>query len=453
MRPLYYNQLPLCPTGAVHPRAAELAEMSRLLDTMTSSLVAVRRDLAGRRKVSVRRGRKGLSAEQVVRAAVVKQMFHVSYDELAFHLEDSLQLRAFCRLSSSDSPPKKSALQANIGAIRPNTWEAINHALLLEARTRKVEDGRWMRTDTTVVESNIHHPLDSALLWDCVRVLTRILRRANEEFGTSWCNHARRAKRRSIAILHAGTMQRRLPLYRDLLKVAKRTLCCAETAKAELESIGGFGAIHRASSLRHFLPLVRKVIDQTERRVLRNEQVPALEKIVSIFEPHTDIIRKDRRDTYYGHKVTLSTGRSGLVLDVVVEAGNPADSTLAIRSAQRHTALFGTPPDRAAFDGGFASKNNLHEIKNAGTRELCFSKPAGVPIEQMTTTARIRRTLKRFRAGIEAGISFLKRSFGWSRVTWTGLPHFCAYVWTSTVAHNLLVFARALLTRSRPKAA
>jgi IS5 family transposase len=453
MRQLYHDQLPLCPTGAVHPRAAELAEMSRLLDTMTSSLAAVRHDLVGRRRVSVKKGRRGLSAEQVLRATVVKQMFDVSYEELAFHLEDSLQLRAFCRLSASDSPPKKSALQANIGAIRPKTWEAVNRAVVLEARKRNVEDGGWMRTDTTVVESNIHHPLDSALLWDGVRVLTRIVLRANEEFGTSWCNHARRAKRRSVAILNAGTMQRRLPLYKDLLKVAKRTLSCAEKAKAELESIGGFGALRRACSLSHFLPLVRKVIEQTERRVLHNEQVPAQEKIVSIFEPHTDIIRKDRRDTYYGHKVTLSTGRSGLVLDVVVEAGNPADSTLAVRSAQRHTALFGAPPDRAAFDGGFASKNNLHEIKDAGTTEVCFSKPAGVPIDEMTTTSRIRRVLKRFRAGIEAGISFLKRSFGWSRVTWTGLTHFCSYVWSSAVAHNLLVFARALLAKGRPKLA
>ncbi len=329
----------------------------------------------------------------------------------------------------------------------------MNQALVLEARTRRVEDGRWMRTDTTVVESNIHHPLDSALLWDGVRVLTRIMRRANEDYATSWCNHARRAKRRSVAILHAGTMERRLPLYKDLLKVAKKTLFWAEKAKAELESIGGLGAIYRAGSLSHFLPLVRKVIEQTERRVLRNEQVPAQEKIVSIFEPHTDIIRKDRRDTYYGHKVSLSTGRSGLVLDVVIEAGNPADSTLAIRSAERHTALFGTPPERAAFDGGFASKNNLYVIKNGGTTEVCFSKPAGLPIDEMTTSSRIRRTLKRFRAGIEAGISFLKRSFGWDRVTWTGLPRFHAYVWCSAVAHNLLVFARVLLARARLKPA
>jgi IS5 family transposase len=449
MRRLYHEQLPLAPFNAQHPRAAELLEMSHLLDAMEAPLVAIRHDLAGCRKVSVKKGREGLSSEQVLRVGIVKQMFGFSYGELAFHLEDSLQLRAFCRLSPSASPPKKSALQANLGAIRAKTWQAVNEAIVFEARRRNVEDGRWMRTDATVVESNIHHPLDSALLWDCVRVLTRILRRASEDFGTIACNHARRAKRRSIAILHAGTMERRLPLYKDLLLVTKWTLSCAEKAKQELESIGS-EAVVRAASLGHFLPLVRRIVDQTERRVLRGEHVPAQEKLVSIFEPHTDIIRKGRRDTYYGHKVTLSTGRSGLVLDVVIEDGNPADSTLAVRSTERHTALFGNPPDRAAFDGGFASKNNLQTIKRAGTTEVCFSKPAGVPIDEMTTTAHIRRTLKRFRAGIEAGISFLKRSFGWSRVTWTGLPRFHAYVWCSAVAHNLLVFARTLIARRTP---
>ena len=451
MRRLYHDQLPLVASGGQHPRSAELAEMSRLLDAMEAPLVAIRHDLAGRRKVSVKKGREGLSSEQVLRMGLVKQMFDFTYDELAFHLEDSLQLRAFCRLSPSMSPPKRSALQANVGAIRAKTWQAVNEAIVFEARRREVEDGRWMRTDATVVESNIHPPLDSALLYDCVRVLTRILQRAKEDFGTAACNHTRRAKRRSVAILHAGRMERRLPLYKDLLLITKWTASCAEKAKEELESIGE--AVGRAASLSHFLPLVHKVIDQTERRVLRGEQVPAGEKLVSIFEPHTDIIRKNRRETHYGHKVTLSTGRSGLVLDVVVEDGNPADSTLAIRSTQRHTELFGTPPERAAFDGGFASRNNLREIKAAGTTEVCFSKPAGVPLDEMTTTPSIRRVLKRFRAGIEAGISFLKRSFGWSRVTWRGLPRFHAYVWCSAVAHNLLVFARALIAQHMPSAA
>jgi IS5 family transposase len=443
MRKTYHAQLPLTSTNS-HARAAELCEMSAALDANLGVLRRVQADLLRRRKADAKQGREGMTAEQVVRAALVKQMFGSSYEELSFHLGDSLVLRGFCRLSPSAAPPKRSTLQGNIGSIRPETWEAMNRAFVLYARERKVEDGRWMRTDTTVVESNIHHPLDSSLLYDGVRVLTRTLRRAHEKYGTTVCNHRRRAKRRAIAILHVGRMEKRVPLYKDLLKITHRTVRAAERAIEELTRCGAIGFV---ATLSHFLPLVKRVIDQTERRVLKGESVPASEKLVSLFEPHTDIIVKDRRDTYYGHKVTLSTGRSGIVLDLVIEKGNPADSTLTVRSAERHAALFGEAPERAAFDGGFASRKNLEALQASGTREACFSKPAGVPIDEQTSTPRVRRILKRFRAGIEATVSFLKRSFGLSRCTWTGLTRFRAYCWCSTVAHNLLTIARALLAR------
>ena len=446
MRRTYHAQLPLTSTNP-HPRAAELCVMSGALDANVETLRRVHADLLRQRKADARQGREGMTAEQVVRAGLVKQMFGFSYEELSFHLGDSLALRGFCRLSPAGPPPKRSTLQANIASIRPETWEAMNKALVLFARERKVEDGRWMRTDTTVVESNIHHPLDSSLLFDGVRVLTRTLLRAHEQYGTAACNHRRRAKRRAVAILHAGTMAKRIPLYKDLLKITHKTVRAAERALEELAHRGVFGL---AATLSHFLPLVKRIVDQAERRVLRGESVPASEKLVSLFEPHTDIIVKDRRDTHYGHKVTLSTGRSGIVLDLVVEKGNPADSTLTVRSAERHTALFGQAPERAAFDGGFASKSNLAALQASGTREACFSKPAGVPLDAQTSTPRLRRILKRFRAGIEATVSFLKRSFGLSRCTWTGLPRFRAYCWCSTVAHNLLTVARTLLARSTP---
>jgi transposase, IS5 family len=444
MRQAYHAQLPLVARSG-HARDAELAKMSLVLDENRGALRAVQADLLRVRRADAKRGRKGMTAEQVVRAAIVKQMLGLSYEELAFRVGDSLQLRSFCRLSPADESPKKSTLQANIGAIRAETWEALNKTLVKDACGRKIEDGCWMRTDTTVVESNIHHPLDSLLLWDGVRVLTRIMQRAHDDYGTTRTNFRRRAKRRSVAILHAKRMERRIPLYRDLLKVTRKTVQAAETAMNELSAAGG---IVYAMELQHYLPLVKRVIDQTERRVLRGESVPVEEKLVSIFEPHTDIIRKDHRDTYFGHKVTLSTGRSGLVLDLVIEKGNPADSTLTVRSAERHEKLFGVAPERVAFDGGFASRANHDTLKASGTKEVCFSKPAGVPIDEMTSTPRVRRILKRFRAGIEATVSFLKRSFGLDRCTWKGLPHFRAYAWCSTVAHNLLTVARRLIARS-----
>jgi transposase, IS5 family len=446
MRRSYHAQLPLTPTSS-HPRSAELCAMSGALDANLGVLQRVRADLLRKRKARATDGREGMTAEQVVRAALVKQMFGFSYDELSFHLGDSGILRGFCRISPSSASPKKSTLQANIASIRAETWETINKALVLYARERKVEDGRWMRTDTTVVASNIHHPLDSSLLYDSVRVLTRTLRRAHEQYATAVCDHRKRAKRRAIGILHAGTMVKRVPLYKDLLKVTHKTVRATEQA---IEQLTRRGDRVYLGTLQHFLPLVKRVIDQTERRVLRGESVPASEKIVSLFEPHTDIIVKDRRETHYGHKVTLSTGRSGIVVDLVIEKGNPGDCTLTIRSAQRHAALFGQPPERAAFDGGFASRSNLDALHASGTKEACFSKPAGLPIDEMTSTPRVRCILKRFRAGIEATVSFLKRSFGLGRCNWTGFTRFRAYCWCSTVAHNLVTLARVLLARTKP---
>src|SRR6202034_2322211 len=280
MRRSYHAQLPLTSVNP-HPRAAELCEMSALLDANVGVLRRVHADLLRQRKADAKRGREGMTAEQVVRAALVKQMFGSSYEELAFQLGDSLALRGFCRLSPSAAPPKRSALQANIASIRPETWEAMNKALVLNARERKIEDGRWMRTDTTVVESNIHSPLDSSLLFDRVRVLTRTLLRAHEKYGTGTCNHRRRAKRRAIAILHAGTMAKRIPLYKDLLKITHKTVRAAEKA---LEVLTRRGALGFVATLSHFLPLVKRIVDQAVRLVLTRYNVPASEELVSLLD-------------------------------------------------------------------------------------------------------------------------------------------------------------------------
>ena len=165
MRRTYHAQLPLMSANP-HPRAAELCVMSALLDANVGVLRRVHADLLRQRKADAKRGREGMTAEQVVRAALVKQMFASSYEELAFQLADSLALRGFCRLSPSAAAPKRSALQANIASIRPETWEAMNKALVLNARERRSKDNRWIIHYTTVVESNIHSPLDSSLLFD-----------------------------------------------------------------------------------------------------------------------------------------------------------------------------------------------------------------------------------------------------------------------------------------------
>jgi transposase, IS5 family len=194
--------------------------------------------------------------------------------------------------------------------------------------------------------------------------------------------------------------------------------------------------------VRHYRPLVERIIRQSERRVLAGEPVPAGEKLVSLFEPHADIIVKGSRDTEYGHKLNLTTGRSGMILDLVVEAGNPADSDRLLPMLQRHIGIWGQAPRQAVADGGFASGDNLASAKTLGVSDMAFHKKAGLRIEDMVRSKWVYRKLRNFRAGIEAGISCLKRAYGLARCTWRGLDHFKAYVWSSVVAYNLVLLIR-----------
>ena len=191
-----------------------------------------------------------------------------------------------------------------------------------------------------------------------------------------------------------------------------------------------------------YLDLLGRVTEQTERRVFGGETVPAGEKVVSLFEPHTDIIVKGGRGTHYGHKINLATGRSGLVLDVVVEDGNPADSARCLPMLGRHIEHYGVAPSRAAFDGGYASRENLKEAKALGIEHVVFHKKRGLKVEDMTRSPWLYGQLKRFRAGVEAGISYLKRCFGLGRCLWRGLPRFKAYVQSAVFAHNLMRLVR-----------
>jgi IS5 family transposase len=335
--------------------------------------------------------------------------------------------------------------------VSAETWETINRALALYACANGLDSGDKVRTDCTVVESNIHSPSDSSLLWDCVRVLARLMGSAHEEFDIVFRDHTVRAKRRAMGILNAKSNELRLPLYRDLLKVTEKTLNAAERVATELDQSEPMGIVEllRASALaqqiRHYVELTKRVVCQTQRRVLGGESVPAGEKIVSIFEPHTDIIVKDRRETFYGHKICLTAGASGIVTDVVVEHGNPADSTLAVRMIERQRELYGRAPRQVSFDGGFTSKDNLAAIKQLGVEDVAFSKGRGLAIVDMVKNSWVYRCLRNFRAGVEGIISFLKRSFGLSRCSWSGLASFKAYVWGSVLACNLLIVARHMI--------
>jgi IS5 family transposase len=447
MRKNIHEQLPLVAPWIEHEIADELRAIDERLKSQPAIGVLVWEDLL-RGVKNPGKGREGLSGDTVLRALFLKQKHGWSYKTLSFHLKDSETFRRFCLLGLGEQAPALSTLQANIKRIRAETLEAINRLVLGRAADEGVEKGRKVRFDCTSEETNIHEPMDSEQLWDCVRVLVRLLRQAQGLVEIEFTDHTRRAKRRRKDAWNAKKKKPRKGAYRDLLRVTRSMVEAARRGVQVLESgpaasvVDLVQMVGLAKELTHYADLADKVIDQTHRRIILDEKVPAAEKVLSIFEEHTDIIIKGNRGIEYGHKICLGTGASGLILDVVVEDGNPADSDLALRCVERQADLYGRVPRQVAFDGGFASKQNLADIKAAGVKDVAFNKSRGLKVEDMVKSDWVYRQLYNFRAGVEAGISFLKRCFGLRRCTWKGLASFKAYTWASVLSANLLILAR-----------
>lgn len=447
MREKQCDQMPILIPSIDHPRAEELQRISDILDENPIISEMVWQDLT--QDVQSRNaGAHGMSAEQVLRAAIVKQTENFSYEDLAFHILDSRCYRHFCQIGFTQDGFKKSALCAAIKAISPQTWKAINDILMAYAQEQGTEKGQQSRVDCTVVSSNIHEPSDSTLLWDSVRVLTRLLTQAkecSESLNITFSDHTKVAKRRMLAITNCNDAILRKRVYEDLLKVTHKVLNYARSTISKIEGSAFFSLLPLVEEMKRLIPLVEQVIDQTTRRVLCGQSVPAQEKIVSLFEPHTDVIKKDHRDTLYGHKVCLSVGPSNLITDCLITKGNPADSTLMEQMLNRHDQIYGRYPLKVALDGGFATKKNLEWAKSKKIKDVCFAKKRGIAVERMCRSEYVYKRLRRFRAGIESAISWLKRCFGLDRCTWKSLPSFHGYVWASIVSANLLTLARSAI--------
>ena len=408
--------------------AKELERISLVLDANPQLIDIVYGDLIHGRRSDT--GRKGMNAEQVLRCVILKQYRELAYDELCFHVNDSSAFRHFSRLDHGQYPCK-AVLQENIKKLSEETWESIHKVVIGYAIREQIETGKKVRIDSTAVETDIHHPTDSTLLADGVRIMTRWLlegKMLTPRLPYSYSDHSRIVKKRLMTILNTKKDEVRKAAYRDLLHYAGKVAGYSLEAIPMLKAFAGtdlmdiFKAKALAGKLERALGILRRVMDQTERRVFKGEKVPASQKVVSFFEDHTDIIFKGGRDTQYGHKVFLSGGASNLILK-----------------------LFRGLPRQVACDGGFASKDNLAFAKSNGVKDAVFSKRRGLSVLDMARSAWVYKKLRNFRAGIEAGISVLKRAFGLDRCKWRGWGGFKQYVWSSIVSYNLLVIARIKL--------
>jgi IS5 family transposase len=444
MRSPYRRQAPLIAPRTAHARARELADIDQLLEDTPALAKLVAADLPHAPGASNSTGRPGLTGDQVLRASIVRSIEGCSYDDLAFHLSDSQTYRWFCRLGWGEGSPSSSTLQENIRRVKPETWEAVNRAIVGRAVELGIETGEKTRIDCTVTKANIHPPGDAAQLYDVVRVVVRLLQRARKlRKKVTVHKRMKRAKRRYLETM-TKKKEPRTVAYRDLLKVTGEVLDWARAAVPMLRvgASPGDPANQLADELLKYIGLGDRVVDQTRRRVIDGEKVPAGEKVLSIFEPHTDIIIKDKREVLYGHKLLVATGARGLVQYCDVLKGNPADSTLVGPALDGVTEALGRVPRQAAMDGGFASQEGLALAKTKGVKDVCFSKRRGMKIKDMCKSEWVYRRLWRFRVGVEAGISWLKRCFGLGRCAWKGEDGFSAYVQANVAAFNLFLLGR-----------
>jgi len=337
----------------------------------------VRADLARRAPESLTRGRHSTPVEVILRMLVVRRLDDWRYQEIEQVVGDSLVLRQFCRLYLAPAPDDTTLLRW-AGLIGPPTLEQIHARVVTLARQLRVTRGRKLRTDGTVVATTIHHPTDSSLLADGVRVLGRLIGRARGLIGETAdagralfrdrTHSARRwARRVAGSTRQPGTAvaEHRSAAYERLVLITEASL---QQAGQVLRLLGEReGAVPRG--LRRFVPLVEQVLSQACRRVFGGESVPADEKLVSLFEPHTRIIRRGKPDqpTEFGRKVWLDEADGGIISRYRVLPGNPADAGQVAPALAHHQRLFGHPP--AVFAGDRVGRHHRqpdHDRPRAG---------------------------------------------------------------------------------------
>lgn len=442
MRETRTVQLSIFDSYSKHDHGVLFSELSQLLDKHPEVLELLSVDLVDPQ--CRRTGSHGMSIESVLRCLLLKRILEVSYEKLAFHLSDSITYRSFARIEGTHQP-SRSGLQSVVRKIRPETLQKIHQLLFARWHEQGLIDSDQIRIDSTVVETNIAPPSDSGLLNDSIRVLSRQLATCHRETGfkVRYTDQRSQSKRLAFAIFHGKNTEKQA-LYPKLLfcagvvvKQVNRTLEALKE-KAIVEE----PAVRWMNLVEHHRQLLCQVIHQTQQRIYNDSPVASSEKIVSIFEPHTDIIVKSAQDVYYGHKINLATDTQGLDFHVDILQGNPADTALYLPVLDAHRNLFGDLPHTTVADGGYASAENAACARAEGVSRAAFHKRTGLGYHAMGVKKKTLRKLRAFRAGIEGNISELKRSFGLSKANWKKQSGFDAFVWAGVLSYNLVRMCR-----------
>jgi IS5 family transposase len=411
-------------------------------------------------------GRRGLTAEQTILSLILMRVKNWDYRELAERIADGYTLRQFTRFNSNPVP-KHDAFNRAHNRLTPVILEKINELVVAAAVEAKLEDGNALRVDSTVVETNIHWPTDATLLWDAVRVLTRLIGRLREIAGKDvprFPNRKRSARRRMQKLQRMTAAQReaqQVSTYRQLLAITQEVLSNARLSVAATARSGGKNRalILVIETLRKEISevcrLADQVVDQARRRVVYGEQVPTADKIYSIFEPHTDLIKrgKTNRPIEFGHKVFLAESAHGLITQYRVLDGNPSDENHVPSSLDNHRNMFGSAPETYATDRGFHNSSNEKVCRDAGVTSPSIPQRGGQKTPERAATEKTPafKQAQRFRAGIEGTISVLLRGRGMRRCLGRGKERFELLIGAAVLTNNLMRIARLLINKKKPR--
>jgi len=439
-----------------------LQNISDFLDEHEELIEPVRRDLQRGLK-NPRTGRGGLTPQQVLRSLIVMRVKSWDYRELRERIADGYTLRQFTDFYCQPVP-KHDAFNRAFNRLTPKTLQAVNELVVQAAVDLGLEDGQTLRVDSTVVQTDIHHPTDSTLLWDVVRVITRLigcLAEAVRQQIQGFRNRTRAARRRMQEIQRLTPKERherQTEKYRQLIGITEEVVNSARKVLQQTRKARGKDLVAELTidelrkEIPHYCELGDRVIDQARRRVLQGEQVPNAEKIYSIFETHTDLIKRGKVLTpvEFGHKVFLAESAQGLITQYEVLQGNPGDDQQVEPSLKRHKKNFGRAPELYSSDRGFFSETNVKSCKQSGVRVVCIPQRGGKKTAKRKAYEKSPafKEGQRFRAGIEGRISVLFRGRGMKRCLAEGRQRFELLVGAAVLANNLMRIAAMLSKRS-----
>ena len=388
-------------------------------------------------------GRKDIpTVEQIIRAAIYKEMKKLDYRELAFHQEDSRICEKFLKLEGRD-PFSFQMFQEYISKISPEKLKELLVALNRIAINEGMEDVSQISQDTTAMKTNIHYPTNNSLVWDCIKESNRLLCHLAEEVNSmNYIDYTVSAKKTFFKINNTKHPDKRVKLF--IKQLVTFTKCINQVANTVKKNFDSIGAEIMKKMLQEFLPIMKQVYDFTYRKEIKGEKVPNEEKLYSIYEQHTDIIVKGSRDVCFGHKVSLARGKSNLVLDCDILRGNPSDPTFFQPTIKRIQTNYEKTPKSSVTDGAYACTGNVEFAKKEGIVNIVFNKVVG-SLKSIASSKNMETRLKKWRSGIEAVISNIKRGFNMFVCNWKGWEHFQAKVLWSVIAYNIRVMTNIVL--------